>query len=264
MARLPSTLITTILVLSGCGSPEQEPLTPTPGTPTLRVVTYNVNYGLAGDEATLEALRSLEADLVVLQETTPAWESVIRAELDGVYQQMLFHHSSGAGGLAVLSRYPVREREVIEAPSEWFPAWRLEVEGPLGRTQLLAVHLHPPVSDSGSVVSGYFTTPSVRQDELAEYLEQLEPSLPTIIAGDFNERDGQAMELLRRRGFRSALPAFQGRQRTWRWTTSVGEVSSQLDHIAHDDRLRPLNAQVIETGRSDHFPVMVTFELAEP
>ena len=42
---------------------------------------------------------------------------------------------------------------------------------------------------------------------------------PVIVAGDFNERDGRAIDLLRERGFRSALPEFHGSARTWRWRT---------------------------------------------
>lgn len=265
MATRGITAIMAIVLGASCGTQEPTPNEPQPSGPTLRVLTYNVNYGLAGDVETLAAIEDAEADIVVLQETTPAWESAIRdfAPLSVRYPHMHFHHSRGAGGMAVLARFPLHEQEIIEAPSEWFPAWRLVVDSAVGRVQLLVVHLHPPVSDSGSVVSGYFTTPTVREREIVEYLEHLDPTLPTIVAGDFNERDGRAIEALRARGFRSAVTELHGRRTTWRWQTSLGEIRAQLDHVAHDERLVPRSAEVIEAGRSDHLPVIVVFEGAD-
>lgn len=265
MATRGLTAVMAIILGASCSVQESTPNEPQPSGPTLRVLTYNVNYGLAGDAETLAAIGEAEADVVVLQETTPAWERAIREShpLSERYPHMRFHHDRGAGGLAILARFPLQEQEIIEAPSEWFPAWRLVVDSPLGTVQLLAVHLRPPVSDSGSVVSGYLSTPPVREQEIVEYLEHLDPSLPTIVAGDFNERDGRAMEALRARGFRSALTELHGRQNTWRWQTSLGEIRAQLDHVAHDKRLAPRSAEVIEAGRSDHLPVVVVLELAD-
>ena len=63
--------------------------------------------------------------------------------------------------------------------------------------------------------------------------------------------------MLRERGFRSALPEFHGSTPTWRWYTSGVTVRAQLDHVAYDSRLVPLDARVIQAGRSDHLPVLV-------
>jgi endonuclease/exonuclease/phosphatase (EEP) superfamily protein YafD len=264
MTRVPA--IAMLTLLTGCTGAARAPREPAPDQPVLRVLTYNVNYGLAGDEATIDAIRAADADVVVLQETTPGWEERLREALSGRFPHMLFRHSSGAGGLAVLSRFPLHDLdyETLDDPASWFPAWRLVVDGPLGPVQVLAVHLRPPFSDSGSVLSGYLATRPVREREIEGHLELLDPALPTIVAGDFNERDGRALALLRARGFRSALPEFHGRARTWRWRTSVGEVSSQLDHVAYDARLEPLDARVLQAGSSDHLPVLVVLALAGP
>jgi endonuclease/exonuclease/phosphatase (EEP) superfamily protein YafD len=262
MSRIPAVAI--LGLLAGCSASERTPREPAQGEAVLRVLTYNVNYGLAGDTDTIEAILGAEADVVVLQETTPAWEEQLRASLAGHFSHMLFRHAGGAGGLAVLSRFPLRDMDYIELeePGSWFPAWRLVVDGPLGAVQLLAVHLRPPFGDSGSVASGYLSTRPVREREISEYLERLDPGLPTIVAGDFNERNGRAIALLRERGFRSALPELRGAARTWRWRTRIGEVSSQLDHVVYDQRLEPLDARVLQAGSSDHLPVLVVLALA--
>lgn len=243
--------------LAACASPPREGRQPRPGEPVLAVATYNLNFGLAGDPATLAAIGATEGDVVLLQETTPEWEAAIRAEYGGRYETIRFRHEGGAGGLGLLSRYPIVELEDLEPPSGWFPAWRVVIRGPFGPVQILAVHLRPPVSDSGSVVSGYFSTRPVRRAEISSYLERLDPDLPTLVAGDLNEANGQALALLESRGFTSAVPALRGSTPTWRWQTSMGTVRSQLDHVLVGRRLEALDARVLARGRSDHLPVVV-------
>lgn len=248
-------------LLGACAAPKS-PRPPARGEPTLSVLSYNVNYGMAGDPETLAVIRRANADLVLLQETTELWEAALRGELATLYPHMSFRHCCGAGGLGVLSKTRFSEHEYFAAPQAWFPAWRLLVETPLGQMQVLNVHLHPPISESGSVVSGYFTTPPVRAGEIETYATILVPNVPTLVVGDFNENDsGRAVSYLKERGFRSALPQFESDADTWRWQTSLGEVNAQLDHIVYDPSLDPLNAVVLEAGRSDHYPVLASFRL---
>ncbi len=253
-----------LLLLGASQACEQKraPRLPTPGRASIKVMTYNVNFGLAGDDETAAAIDGW-ADLVLLQETNEQWERALRKRLAKSYPYMAFRHCCRAGGLAVLSKHPFEQKEYIEPQAGgWFPAWRLLVDSPLGKLQVLNLHLHPPVSDSGSVVSGYFTTPAVREAEISQYFPHLDPSLPTIVAGDFNESaGGRAIVYLEERGYRSALPQFAGSQNTWRWKTSVGTVRSQLDHLVYNDKLEPLDVQVMREGRSDHLPVRGIFVL---
>lgn len=251
-------LVLALLLLCGCTTLRTARK---PSGPALKVMTYNVNFGLGGDPATLAAVSQGEADLICLQETTPAWEEALRRELSGRYPYMAFKHHQAAGGLAVLSRFPFKDMETRASPVGWFPAWRVMVSSPLGALQVVLVHLHPPVSESGSVISGYFTTPSVRKKEMADFATLIAPELPTLVLGDFNEDEGgRAVALLERRGFRSVLGEFQRDTDTWRWHTSLGQIRHSLDHILYDPRLEPLDARVVNAGRSDHLPVLAIFQ----
>ncbi len=160
MTRLP--LLLALLTLS-CAGPVRVARVPQAGQPVFRVMTYNVNYGLGGDPATLATIASGGADLVLLQETTPRWERALRGRLSHEYPHMAFVHAGGAGGLAVLSRHPFDTGEVLPPEVGWFAAWRVIVQSPIGPVQALSVHLRPPVSDGGSFVAGYFTTDAVRE-----------------------------------------------------------------------------------------------------
>lgn len=246
----------------GCSNPARVPRAPAPGEAALRVMTYNVNYGLAGDPATIDAIAGADADVVLLQETSARWEVALRARLGDRYPHMAFHHAPAAGGMGVLSRLPLEGLEWLRPPAGgWFVAGRVVVVAPLGRVQILNLHLHPPISEGGSVVSGYFTTPAVREQELQRHFGRLRPGEPTLVVGDFNEgAGGRALRWLQAQGYGNALQDFQPGADTWRWTTSVGTVRTQLDHLAYDERLlTPLRAEVLSEGRSDHLPVVATF-----
>jgi endonuclease/exonuclease/phosphatase family metal-dependent hydrolase len=250
---VPALLIT---ALACARSPIRTAKTAGPG-PSLKVMTYNVNFGIPGDASTIRAIRESGADVVFLQETNARWEEALWSTTSDIYPLTAFHHWGGAGGLGVLSRLPFDDGGLIRPEGDgWFPGWRLIVTTAFGPVQVLSVHLHPPVSEGGSFVAGYFTTGGVRKGEMERFVAHLDPALPTLIVGDFNEADGQAMRFLASRGLRSALPEFKPHANTWHWPTSVMTFRERLDHIVYDPRLEPLMAEVLYQGRSDHYPVI--------
>jgi endonuclease/exonuclease/phosphatase (EEP) superfamily protein YafD len=249
-----------ILAVTACV--HRPPTVPdTPDGPRVTIMTYNVNFGLAGDLHGIDAIREGGADVVLLQETTAEWERVIRDELSDDYPHMLFRHCCRAGGLAFLSRYEIDDHDYVASIEGLFPAWRVVVHSPVGPLQVLNVHLRPPISDTGSVVSGYWSTPPVRHSEISQFHGLLDPDIPAVIAGDFNEgRTGRAVDFLRDRGYDDTRPS--NGPHTWRWKTSVGTLRSALDHIVHDRALVVVDSRVIRRGRSDHLPVVATFAAA--
>ena len=260
MQRQISRRVTGALVavtLLACARPPLERPT-APRGPAIRVLTYNVNFGLAGDSETLAAIRGAGADLVLLQETNAAWERALRAALSADYPFSSFKNRGGAGGMAILSRLPLLETEFLPPVGDgWFPAARVVVDGPFGRLQALSVHLRPPVSDGGSFVSGHFTTPAVRSREMSSFFASLAAAYPTIVAGDFNEEeDGEAVKFLLAHGMLSALRRYAPEQPTWSWPSPLGTLHRQLDHVFYDSRLDVVSAEVREVGRSDHYPVI--------
>lgn len=254
-----------LFAVAGCRDP-RAPREPDPTAAHLRVMTYNVNFGLEGDPATVDVIAADDADVILLQETNEAWELALRERLSGRYPFIEFRHCCRAGGLAVLSKYPLGEGDYIEPPDGgWFPGWRLVVDTPLGPLQTLNVHLRPALGERGGVVSGQVTTGPIRRAQMADYATFIEDGLvdgmSTIVVGDFNEgRRGSAVEYLETLGMRTALPEFSGEQNTWRWKTSVGTVHAQLDHIVHDATLDAVDVHVVEGGRSDHLAVVAVFQ----
>lgn len=223
----------------------------------LRVMTFNVNYALADHPANIAAIADADADVVLLQETTRAGELAVREALGDRYPHMRFRDCCNAGGLGVLSKYPITTEQYLASTTGWFPAWRFVIDTPEGAVQLLDVHLRPPVSDSGSWVVGVFSTQAVRRREIEAFGATLDPDMPTIVAGDFNESErGDAVEWLGERGFTSVLPQFDRAAVTWRWALPLTSLQLRLDHIVAGPEWRAVGAQVLDVGVSDHRPVV--------
>lgn len=265
-----SARLTTITLLAlfagGCRShPARTPTAIDPAVPHVSVLTFNVNFGLAGDAPTLAAVDQQDADVVFLQETTPHWETVLRLQCGSDYPYIEFKNpdpAGGAGGLGVMSKLPIEKIEYLPAQS-WFPAERVVLTSPVGRLQVLNVHLRPPISDRGSAVSGYFTTPPVRAEEISTFAAALDKNLPTLIVGDFNENEhGRAVRWLAANEYKSALPEFAPDAQTWRWRTSYISLSGRYDHLCYNRQLTPLRVEVKNAGRSDHLPVVGVFASA--
>jgi len=231
-------------------------------TTTLRLMTYNLNFGNPDHEATLDAIAAGDADVVLLQEVTADWRRQLEARFATQYPHQKYRiHARAAGGLAVLSKHPIRSEELWSPPrGGWFPASRVLVDAPFGALQLLNVHLRPNL-DGGSWIRGWHTTPPIRKREIEAYWKRIRYDLPTIVAGDFNEPvDGKALAFLAQHGM--SRVATTG-PTTWHYeTVAQGQrrslLSLDLDHVLIDDHFTAADAQVLDTGASDHRPVVVT------
>ena len=221
----------------------------------MRIMTYNVNYGLAGDQDTLEAIRAGDADLVLLQETNSAWRQAIEGALAADYPHSRFRDWGLAGGLGVLSRWPIREEHFTPSPHGWFPAWRLIIDTPRGALQVFNLHLRPPLSARGTFLDRFTITAKHRVKEITSYFQHVDPAIPALFAGDFNEdAQGGAIAFLRKNGYRDVMGDILPDTPTWRWDTPMGKVHWQLDHVVYGRGLRARTVKVLQAGRSDHLP----------
>ena len=257
-----------LLAACGAGGPLAPIALPPKTASQLRVMTYNVNFGVAGDPHGVAAIETSHADLVFLQETNPEWQRVMAAGLASEYPHQRFTHPDTwpAGGMGLLSKYPVVSLQHLDpVGGGYFFAWRVVLDTKLGRIQVLNVHLRPPMSDGGSWVVGYFSTRGNRLSEIEHHYAALDPKLPTFVVGDFNEEnDGKAIDFLKDRDFADSLSELKIGTRTWEWMVSGHKLTFQLDHIMHDAYFVPVAGAVVEAGRSDHRPVWVDFERIDP
>jgi endonuclease/exonuclease/phosphatase family metal-dependent hydrolase len=221
-------------------------------------MTYNVEYSGWREDPTLDAIADAGPDVALLQEVTPGWEDSLRRRFAGTYPHLAFHARRGAGGLAVLSRLPLRDDRLLPA-TDRFPAQHLIVDAPGGPLQVLHLHLHPML-DGGDPVRGYFSTPPIRRREIEAFARALVPDLPVIAAGDFNEEPGGgALAYLEGLGVHRVDT---GAAPTWEfegsWRGNQVKLGLRLDHIALGAPLVAAGAAVLAAGASDHRPVVAT------
>ena len=84
-----------------------------------------------------------------------------------------------------------------------------------------------------------------------------------LIAGDFNEgTSGAAIRYLQENGYQNILPLYHPGQPTWRYDKTVGgQFTQTIDHILFDDAFESLNAWVVNSGASDHLPVLAHLQV---
>jgi endonuclease/exonuclease/phosphatase family metal-dependent hydrolase len=230
----------------------------------LRLMTYNLNYGNPDPSSALDAIERANVDVVLLQEITSEWKRLLESRLAKLYPHSVYRiHTRAAGGLAVLSRFPIQTEELFASPERgWFPAERLVLETGFGALQVLHVHLRPAI-DRGSWIKGFMTTPPLRRREIETYWKKIARDLPTLVAGDFNEdTTGLAISFLEKQGL--ARVDTKG-PTTWHYqVTNRGKTSDLLkmdiDHVMVDRRLSARDGTVLDEGASDHRPVIVTIE----
>lgn len=226
-------------------------------------MTYNVNYGNPRPETFLDAIDHANTDVVLLQEITSAWRDLLEKRFKDRYAHRAFHPGR-AGGIAVLSKLPIKRADLwhARATGAYFPAQRIILETPRGDVQVLNVHLRPAI-ENGSWIKGFLSTPPIRKAEIASHWDKIDTTLPTIVAGDFNEDpDGLAIRFLAERGL--ARVATKGPP-TWHYEKTVEGrpwdlLKMDIDHVLVDRTFTPANAHVMDAGHSDHRPVVVTIE----
>ena len=230
--------------------------------PHFKVLTYNVNWGGPRPDLAAEAIRKSGADIVCLQETSPEWAEFLRRSLGSEYSFTAFRDSRlrSGGGLGFLSKLPAHEVAYIPSDTDWFDGWIMSFETAKGPVQVLNVHLHPPVSESGSWVSGYLFTGGDRLAEIKRFYAERAPQQPMLVMGDFNDGEkSPAVEWLEKNKMANALPEFDSYTKTWEWHTSMVTLKRRMDHILYSSELHCCSAEVLREGASDHFPVEAVF-----
>ena len=254
----------TIPSLSTGGFPDRMPI-PLREKSSLRVMSYNVNFGVAGDPEAVAAIASAKPEIVLLQETNEVWEQTLVAGLSYKHHRFAPPENLPAGGMGVLSRYPIVSVDELPSVGGPFFAWRVVVDAPSGRIQILNLHLRPPMSDGGSWVVGFWSTRETRAQEIAWHMERLDPELPTLLVGDFNEEgDGRAMRYAADRGYIDAIAQFAGKRQTWQWPVGSLTIRFQLDHILYDRRFMAIAGGIVDAGNSDHKPIWADVERVDP
>ncbi|MFF5536487.1 endonuclease/exonuclease/phosphatase family protein [Streptomyces cinerochromogenes] len=237
----------------------------------LRVATYNIHAGAGEDnvfdlDRTAAAIRALDADVIGLQEVDVHWgarsdfadearELAVRLRMRVFFAPIYDLPPATADGerrrygVAVLSRYPVRDAQnheitrlstqtpdPVPAPAPGFAEVTVRVRG-------TAVHVYTTHLD-------YRTDPSVRRAQVDDMLAVLaEDTGPKVLLGDFNAEPG-APELARLWGPLADAAPDGGR------TYPAVDPVRRIDLVTVSPDVAVTGAQTRATTASDHRPVV--------
>lgn len=266
-------LIFSILLITGCSTfiAKQKFIVPVPKN-ALRFATYNLFCEEGGNKnpySVIEIIKELKPDIICLQECQCLSKKIVKQKLGKIYPyQFLMHYSDGVkdheDGLGMLSKYPVVRKYFFVPVHGWYPGWLFVIKTPKGYVQVLNVHLRPKIMSANNIGlfgEALWITPGIRYKEIQYYHRLLNPKLPTIIAGDFNENDqGSACCYLRQHHFYDHLLSIPGYVKTWRWNFAFITLTGRYDRIYSTHNLRCVDQQVLERGSSDHLPVFADFK----
>lgn len=220
---------------------------PAPGSGNrLRVFAANLLYGNEGNAgAFLAAVRARDPDVLFLCEATPTWLTAIDAPLSD-YPFRCERAGQGPFGVAMWSRLPLRDTEIVPLGFDWAPAILATVQTQAGPTGVLGVHPPRPGGPRHNA----------ERDRALAALPDLLARLPAprIVLGDCNATpfNPSLRRVLAAAGMRLAGGA--GWFPTWPqqvpWPLRV-----PIDHVLLDATVR---ATTFDTGPafgSDHAPV---------
>ena len=257
--RFLSTLLALSTALMGCSSMDETHVSPH-DTTAIRVATYNIKHGRGMDgtidlERTAETLKSMDADIIALQEVDDrarrsgdidqaSWLAD-RLGMHAAYGSFM-DFQGGRYGLALLSRRPFLSHE----------AWRL-ADGNEPRVAL-AADIPTDSGDPITVISVHFDwveDDGYRFEQARDTIRRIGTlQTPWIVLGDFNDVPGsRTMVAFKNIGRNAAKPAEDSA------TFPSDHPEIEIDHIimGPEGAWMPTTSLVIPESRtSDHRPVV--------
>ena len=214
-----------------------------------RAMLMNLLASNGNASQVLEAIATVNPDILVLEEVTPKWAEEL-GELD--YPYRLADVRGDCFGMMVLSRYPLSKTNVVFAGTAGVPTLTANVHFPQGEISLIGTHPLPPINGK------YSKHRNAQLAELPELVEDL--TRPVLLIGDLNASPWSAhfVRLLKESGLKNSMKGF-GFQPSWPADSRLLRIP--IDHVLHSPEIVIHSRSVGPSIGSDHFPVVVDFSL---
>jgi vancomycin resistance protein VanJ len=218
------------------------------GAYDLRVLTHNVDAANPDPATTAKDLLGAGADVMALEELTPADLKVYKAAFAKTYPYEVSRDT-----VALWSKYPVVETTSVDVGFAWTRALRAEVSTPKGKVAVYVAHLASVrIGTSGFTSDQRNNTIKALGRQIAD-----EKLAGVIVMGDFNGTANDRSLAPLTVGLRSAQGAAgQGFGFTW----PAKFPMARIDHILVRG-VTPTKAWVMSPTGSDHRPVVAELRI---
>ncbi len=218
-------------------------------TSTRRVLFANLWQPNCQHDLLRNLVEQIAPDLVLLVESNQRWLDELES-LRGAYPFWVVQPREDNYGVALLSRWPVRESAICAFSAAGVPTVVALVELDGQMLQMVCTHPPPPKSQLET---------RARDEQLANMAAFVAAKeTPLMVCGDLNLTPWSPMfwQFTRRSGLSDSARGF-GVQASW----PVGKpyMGVQLDHCLVSPEITILDRRLGTAIGSDHFPVIVDF-----
>jgi endonuclease/exonuclease/phosphatase (EEP) superfamily protein YafD len=241
---------------------------------SLRIATYNVNWGNRRGDQLLDAIAAADADVVCFQETTRQSETFLRERLADTYP---FFHSTGHDGrygaerFAFASKLKLSEVSYVPPDAGLFGFYCAQLQFDGDTIHIVNVHLSPFLIRRGSglrdAMAAFSATEKRHAAEIGAIVEVIDGRKPTIVVGDFNSPPGfGAPRRLKELGLIDAYASVHedaDAHATWHWRTRLTTIALRIDFIFHTSHFVTTEASIIRREGSDHSLVVAELKRGE-
>ena len=217
----------------------------------LRLVSLNVHTENARSDLVLKFLQDTDADVILLLEVNERWMDAMQP-LRTNYSQVLTEPREDNFGIALFSRLPLTNSEVLELGHAEVPSIATTIS--VGGQQMFLLGTHP-------LPPGSATYARRRNEQLQEIAALVRHrGLPTIVLGDLNctPWSPNFSDLLRDGGLKNASPQ-RGLFGSWPAWLPFGRIP--LDHGLVSPNLRVLEKRLGPQVGSDHLPLILELQI---
>lgn len=211
----------------------------------LTLMTANLKFGEADPFTLVRLVQQHKVDVLTTEELTPRAVDLLRGA--GLDKELPYHELApfrAADGCGLWSRYPV----------DRLPPFSLRFQSPgavlkMGARQVVVRVVHPFPPTDGAL---YRSDNAALRKQVAD----LDDAVPTVIAGDFNASNDNALfrKLLGNRFRDASEQAGSGVHGTW--SPNGWPFLLHLDHVLVDKHLDVRSTTVVDLPGSDHDAVI--------
>jgi endonuclease/exonuclease/phosphatase (EEP) superfamily protein YafD len=212
-----------------------------------RVFVISMNVHRVNDDATAAVayLRDRRPDVVAVLEVDDDWAAALEGLAD-LFPHRVIRPRPDNFGIALLSRWPLADTEIVAFSATGFPSIVATVRRPAGDFRFIATHPYPPFDASCT-------------EQLTTHLDAVGAAvaaarLPCVVAGDFNAAPWS-------RPFRRLVAASGlvdsglGRGVRPTWHAHLPAPRIPIDHVLVPADATVLRREVGPDIGSDHYPV---------
>ena len=220
--------------------------------PHITVMTANIFFENPDYSAMVDEMLAVDPDVVLVQEFGPRFEEEMEARASEQFPYREVAYENRFFGLAVYSKFPLQDFQVLDAGTRPVMAVTVERDG----KQVRLFNVHPTSPGLGAMKSSAWNKDWSAIVDLAT-----KEDLPLVIAGDFNmNQHHRWYNELEQEGFDSCHDE-RGRGNATTWPKGRKLRPIRIDQVFHNDGVVCMDVREGNGQGSDHKPVIAELSL---